>query len=272
MNSAENKAYVLSLTDDKCDPILGAKVQSHLKRLGLENPMLEGSADSKTSYYPDQAVREIMNGIYGGLDALGINMKDPSMSETPKRYAHMLVGELTKGLCYDLFPKCTVTPNGTTKHGWTRGGPGSSSPNLVLEGTPGAWEQNYTIGKYDEMVLVKGIQVMSLCEHHLQTIDGFAHIAYLPKDKLLGLSKFARVTEFFSRRPQVQERLTTQIAASLQMILETEDIAVVISAQHYCMKARGSMQQSSMTQTNYLGGRFRDNAALRTELLNAIAN
>lgn len=221
--------YVSSLTLDKCDPELGARVQEHLQRLGLENPL-------NGDYAPEQAVTAIRNGIELGLEYLGIDMKDPSTADTGKRYAKMMVGELTKGLNYDYFPKCTATPSGPLR----------------------------------DLVLVRRIEVMSLCEHHLQTIDGMAHIAYIPNESLLGLSKLARVTDFFCRRPQVQERLTAQIAAALKYVLGTEDVAVIVAAKHYCMKARGSNQHHSDTVTDSMSGKFFDNPMLRKEMFDAI--
>jgi GTP cyclohydrolase I len=119
---------------------------------------------------------------------------------------------------------------------------------------------------YDEMVLEKGIRVMSVCEHHFVTINGRAHVAYIPNQKVLGLSKLNRVVEYFARRPQVQERLTEQVYAALSLILDTEDVAVVIEAEHFCVKMRGVEDPDSTTVTSKLGGKFRD-PALRSEFL-----
>lgn len=221
--------FMESIDLDKCDPELGWKVHDHLVKLDLENPR-------SGTYDPQKAMAAIDAGMFDGLARLGINMKDPSMADTSKRYAKMLVGELTKGLNYDFFPKCTATPAGPLK----------------------------------DMVLVRNIEVMSLCEHHLQTIDGFAHIAYVPDQQLLGLSKLARVTDFFCRRPQVQERLTAQIAAALQYVLGCDDVGVIVNAKHYCMKARGSNQHHSDTQTDAMRGKFFTNHALRKEMFDAI--
>lgn len=221
--------FMESIDLDKVDPELGARVETHLQRQGLENPR-------SGTYNPVAAIEHLEIGVALGLTNLGLDLDDPSMQDTSRRYAKMLVGELTKGLNYDFFPKCTATPAGPLK----------------------------------DMVLVRNIEVMSLCEHHLQTIDGVAHIAYIPNRQLLGLSKLARVTDFFSRRPQVQERLTAQIAAALQYVLGSDDVAVVVSAKHYCMKARGSQQHNSDTQTDAMRGRFFTNDALRKEMFDAI--
>jgi GTP cyclohydrolase I len=115
----------------------------------------------------------------------------------------------------------------------------------------------------DEMVKVKDVKVVSTCEHHFVTIDGFAHVAYIPGNKIIGLSKINRIVRFFAQRPQVQERLTQQILVALQTLLETEDVAVFIDATHYCVKARGVMDTSSRTETSSMGGRFKTETDLR---------
>ena len=120
----------------------------------------------------------------------------------------------------------------------------------------------------DEMVLVKDIELYSLCEHHLAPFFGKAHVAYIPKDKIIGLSKINRVVRFFGQRPQVQERLTRQILVALQALLDTEDVAVSIDATHYCVKSRGVMDSNSRTSTTALGGCFEKNIHTRAEFLN----
>jgi GTP cyclohydrolase I len=119
----------------------------------------------------------------------------------------------------------------------------------------------------DEMVKVKNCSLQSTCEHHFVTIDGFATVAYLPKNKIIGLSKINRLVRFFAQRPQVQERLTQQVLVALQCLLETDDVAISINATHYCVKARGVMDASSLTQTTALGGAFKKNATTRAEFL-----
>ena len=120
----------------------------------------------------------------------------------------------------------------------------------------------------DEMVKIRDIDLTSTCEHHFVTIDGLAKVAYIPKDKIIGLSKINRVVRFFAQRPQVQERLTRQILVSLQALLETDDVAVSIDAAHYCVKSRGVMDTNSQTSTTALGGCFKKNAHTRAEFLN----
>jgi GTP cyclohydrolase I len=122
----------------------------------------------------------------------------------------------------------------------------------------------------NEMVMLKDITTISLCEHHFQTIAGRTHIAYIPGETLLGVSKLARITNFFMRRPQVQERLTAQIFYALQFILGTEDVAVQQESAHYCIRARGVMDPNSMMVTSKMGGRFMTNPSLRQEYLHAI--
>lgn len=217
----------------KTDPMLGNNVRKHLESLGLETVV--GIARKGTAH------EKLYNGIQGFMLNMGLDINDPSIQDTPERVAKMFVRELCYGLDYDNFPKCTATPNGQA-----------------------------SLGSVDEMVLVDSIQTISLCEHHFQTIAGVTHIAYVPGAKLLGLSKFARVTNFFARRPQVQERMTEQIYAALAYILETPDVAVQQVAVHHCMRSRGAMDPCSTTTTSKMGGKFMSVPALRQEFLNAI--
>jgi GTP cyclohydrolase I len=126
--------------------------------------------------------------------------------------------------------------------------------------------------KYDEMVIVKGIDFFSLCEHHLLPFYGKAHVAYIPKGKIVGLSKIPRVVEVFSRRLQVQERLTQQIADTLYETLEPDGVAVVIEARHLCMMMRGVEKQNSVATTSAMLGSFREDERTRNEFLKLIIN
>jgi GTP cyclohydrolase I len=108
------------------------------------------------------------------------------------------------------------------------------------------------------MVLIQDIQVLSVCEHHFQTIDGLATVAYIPNKKVIGLSKINRIVQFFSRRPQVQERLTMQIGKALQTVLQTQDVAVMMDAKHLCVSSRGVKDDSSNTITSFFGGKFQE--------------
>lgn len=166
--------------------------------------------------------------------SLGLDLNDDSLKDTPKRVAKMYCEEIFTGLNYDYFPKATTIENHMA---------------------------------YDEMVLVRNIEVNSMCEHHFLPFVGTASIAYIPKQKIIGLSKFNRIVDFFARRPQVQERLTEQVCAALQFILDTDDVAVVFSAKHFCVRLRGVKDTCSDTVTSKMCGRFRVNEALRLEFL-----
>ena len=217
----------MSFDSKKTDPELGRKVQEYLIKKGMHTPTIDNglSHDEKIA-----AVKKHFTGIMG---ALGLDLEDDSLMDTPNRVAKMYVNEVFWGLEPSNFPKCTVIEN---KMG------------------------------FNEMVVEKGITVSSNCEHHFVIIDGKATVAYIPSKKVLGLSKLNRVVEYFSRRPQIQERLTLQIAHALSCILETEDVAVVIDAVHYCVKSRGVEDVSSSTVTSYLGGRFKE-GIVRQEFL-----
>lgn len=222
----------MALTPEhKSDPELGKKIHELLKKKGIETP----TVNSKTS----AAIRtnRIKKHFTAIMNALGLDLTDDSLKDSPNRVAKMFIGELFWGLFPENFPKCTVIENKM---------------------------------KYDEMVIEKGVKVMSVCEHHFVTIHGKAHIAYIPNKKVLGLSKLNRVVEYFSRRPQVQERLTEQIFFALEYILDTGNIAVVIEAEHFCVKARGVEDPNTTTITSKLGGQFKLKESLRAEFMNLI--
>jgi GTP cyclohydrolase I len=123
---------------------------------------------------------------------------------------------------------------------------------------------------YDEMVIVKDIELFSLCEHHLLPFYGKCHVAYMPSGKIVGLSKIPRIVDVFAKRLQVQERLTTQIAQTLMDVLEPAGVAVVIEARHLCMMMRGVEKQNTVVTTSALYGVFRDNLSTREEFMNLI--
>lgn len=210
----------------KTDPVLGQKIHAHLLANGVETPLIDlGLSRSEKIAAIESAFTTIMN-------TLGLDLNDDSLTETPRRVAKMLVGETMWGLEYDAFPKCTTVQNKM---------------------------------KYDEMIVEKDIRVSSNCEHHFLPIVGFAHVAYIPEDKVLGLSKMPRVVEYFSKRPQIQERLTEQIFHALEAILGTSNIAVTIVADHMCVSQRGVEDQSANTTTSKLGGCFKSDPSVRAE-------
>lgn len=168
------------------------------------------------------------------LETLGMDLTNDSLRDSPARIARMYVNEIFRGLNTDNFPKITTIENEMS---------------------------------YDQMLVVRDIAVVSTCEHHFVTIDGKATIAYIPKDKVIGLSKINRIADFFARRPQVQERLTKQIADCLEDVLGTEDVAVHINAKHYCVISRGIEDHSSTTVTSDLRGAFKTDSRTRGEFL-----
>lgn len=203
-------------------------VRHALLERGLETPLLPHQ------YQRDEKYQQIKKSFTDIARTLGLDLNDDSLCETPHRIAKMYVDEMFSGLDYFNFPKITVIDN---KMG------------------------------VEEMVKVSDISVTSTCEHHFVTIDGSAKVAYIPKNKIIGLSKINRIVRFFAQRPQVQERLTQQVLVALQTLLETNDVAVTIDATHYCVKARGVMDSSSRTQTTALGGTFKAKHKTRAEFL-----
>src|SRR6266550_1808091 len=139
----------------------------------------------------------------------------------------------------------------------------SEDPESLLKGAL------FTVG-YDEMVIVKDVEMFSLCEHHLLPFFGQVHVAYVPKGKVMGLSKIPRLIELFSRRLQIQERLTTQIAETIQNVIEPQGVGVVIEARHLCMMMRGVEKQHSAAVTSAMLGAFRDCQQTREEFLSLI--
>jgi len=204
-------------------------VRDALIARGLETPMIETGLSPEQKY---DRIRDLMADV---VETLGLDLSDDSLAETPHRIAKMYVHEIFSGLDYQHFPKLSL-----------------------IENKMGA----------DEMVKIRNIDLTSTCEHHFVTIDGVAKVAYIPNDRIIGLSKINRIVRFFGQRPQVQERLTRQILVAMQTLLGTEDVAVSIDATHYCVKSRGVMDTNSQTSTTALGGCFKENIHTRAEFLN----
>lgn len=223
----------MSYNKTKCDPELGQRVHEHLVKMGVETPT------NPTNYDRKEKIDHIEAHFTHIMRILGLDLSDDSLIETPKRVAKMYVNEIFWGLDYEAFPKCTTVDNKM---------------------------------KYDEMVIERNVNVQSNCEHHFVVIDGLATVGYIPNQKVLGLSKINRIVEYFSKRPQIQERLTEQIYHALQYILETDNVAVVINAQHYCVKSRGVEDAGSSTVTSKLGGCFKVDPSVRAEFMNIVNN
>jgi GTP cyclohydrolase I len=167
---------------------------------------------------------------------LGLDLEDDSLKGTPMRVAKMYVQEVFSGLNPENKPKARL------------------------------FENKYN---YDQMLVEKDITFYSHCEHHFVPIYGKAHVAYFSSGNVIGLSKINRIVQYFSKRPQVQERLTVQIANELKSVLQTEDVAVVMDAFHMCVSSRGVNDTNSRTGTAYFGGKF-ENQEIKNEFLNYV--
>lgn len=200
----------------------------------VETPMLPTAFD-KTD---NEKIKNIQFYFAKIMEELGLDLTDDSLSGTPYRFAKMYVKELFYGLNPKNKPKLSVFEN---KYG------------------------------YQKMLVEQHITIDSSCEHHFLPITGHAHIAYVPKDKVVGLSKINRLVDYYAHRPQVQERLSLQILKELQSVLETEDVIVMISAKHLCVSSRGIKDKDSFTTTIEYGGCFEEDAK-REEFLNLVAN
>ena len=186
-----------------------------------QNPIREdafGISDKEKIAKIEESVKDI-------LQTLGMDLTDDSLQGTPKRVAKAFVNEIFMGLNPANMPKASTFKN------------------------------NYN---YGEMLVEKNIVVYSTCEHHLLPIIGRAHVAYISDGKVIGLSKMNRIVEYFSKRPQVQERLTMQIVQAMQEALGTEDVACVIDAKHLCVNSRGIKDIESSTVTSEFGGKFKE--------------
>jgi len=180
------------------------------------NPHASNLSDAEKIEHISSHFAEIMN-------LLGLDLRDDSLRGTPRRVAKMYVNEIFRGLNPANKPAITT------------------------------FENKY---QYRRLVVERNIPLQSTCEHHFQPIMGVAHVAYIPNGRVVGLSKLNRIVDFYARRPQVQERLTMQIAEELKRVLKTDDVAVYIDAKHMCVQARGVEHHGASTITAEYSGKF----------------
>ncbi|NNK18963.1 MAG: GTP cyclohydrolase I FolE [Maribacter sp.] len=186
---------------------------------GIETPMKANAFD-----FSDEEKKEHIAQLFAQImDVMGLDLNDDSLSGTPQRVAKMYIDEIFSGL----------NP--------------ANKPKVAL------FDNKY---RYNQMLVEKDITFYSNCEHHFVPIIGKAHVAYISSGKVIGLSKLNRIVQYYAKRPQVQERLTNQIAVELQTILKTEDVAVIIDAKHLCVSSRGIQDDTSATVTSFYGGSF----------------
>ncbi|MDC3195435.1 GTP cyclohydrolase I FolE [Flavobacteriaceae bacterium] len=197
---------------------------------GLKTPM-----KSTAFLISDQKKKEKIAKLFGKImDVMGLDLTDDSLKGTPERVAKMYIDEIFSGLNPNNKPKIALFDN---------------------------------IYQYNQMLVEKNITFYSNCEHHFVPIIGKAHIAYISSGKVIGLSKLNRIVQYYAKRPQVQERLTNQIAEDLKNTLQTDDVAVIIDAKHLCVSSRGIKDDTSATITSYYGGKFNTPTKIN-ELLN----
>lgn len=195
----------------------------------LENPILKeynGIEKKERELLIAKYIKKIMF-------VLNLDINNDSLKNTPNRISKMYNNEIFSGLDYRNFPKITFIEN---------------------------------IIKTNDMIVIRDIILMSTCEHHFITIHGKATIAYIPKNNIIGLSKINRIAQFYSKRPQIQERLTKQILLVLQVLLNTKDVAVIIHMDHFCVKARGVCDVNSTAITSSLQGLFKTSRSTRDQL------
>ena len=186
--------------------------------------------------YDQQAISSIAESVVSTLEAIGEDTKREGLEKTPKRVAKAMLF-LTQGYAQNA---ADILKSAVFKE------------------------------SYDEMILVKDIELYSLCEHHMIPFFGKAHVAYIPNGKIVGLSKIARVVDVFARRLQVQERLTIQIREAIETALDPQGVAVIIEATHLCMVMRGVQKQNSITTTSSMSGPFLEKTHTRAELFRLI--
>ena len=191
------------------------------KASSVETPLRADAFDTTD----EEKIAAIATHFKAIMEILGMDLRDDSLRGTPQRVAKMYVKELFQGLNPANMPSMTL------------------------------FENKF---QYNEMLVEKNINFYTNCEHHFVPFFGKAHVAYISSGKVIGLSKLNRLVEYFSKRPQVQERLTMQIGKALQTVLQTQDVAVMMDAKHLCVSSRGVKDDSSNTITSFFGGKFQE--------------
>ncbi|MEZ4987043.1 MAG: GTP cyclohydrolase I FolE [Saprospiraceae bacterium] len=211
----------------------GAAITTKPRHKDIRTPLVPDAFDRSD----DEKMAIIAHHFHAIMETLGLDMEDDSLQDTPKRVAKMFVKEIFYGLDPANMPKISLFEN---RYG------------------------------YGQMLVERDIKLHSFCEHHFLPIYGKAHVAYIAGDQVIGLSKLNRIVDYYARRPQVQERLTIQIAEALKKSLKTEHVAVFIEASHMCVQARGVKHEESLTTTAEYSGRFLEDVQLRNEFLQTI--
>ncbi|MEG0189142.1 GTP cyclohydrolase I FolE [Algoriella sp.] len=213
-----------------CDKHLHDEIGDDHMSANLETPLRDDAFELSA----DEKVEMIEADFRHIMETLGLDLTDDSLKGTPKRVAKMFVKEIFGGLLPERKPGMST------------------------------FENKYN---YNQMLVEKDIVVYSTCEHHFLPIVGRAHVGYISKGKVIGLSKMNRIVEYYAKRPQVQERLTMQIVKAMQDALGTDDVACIIDAKHLCVNSRGIKDIESSTVTAEYGGAFKDNEQLRKEFI-----
>lgn len=207
-------------TNETLDVLIDEMGDNHIST-STDTPLRKGAFEQSDA----EKINAIEHHFEAIMEILGLDLTDDSLSGTPHRVAKMYVKEIFQGL----------NP--------------ANKPKVAL------FDNKY---RYNEMLVEKNISFYSNCEHHFVPIIGRAHVAYISNGKVIGLSKLNRLVEYYAKRPQVQERLTMQIAKELQQVLHTENVAVVIDAKHLCVASRGVEDDTSSTVTAFYGGTFQN--------------
>lgn len=216
-----------------CDKHLHDEIGDDHLSSNLETPLRDDAFELSV----EEKVQMIEADFRHIMETLGLDLTDDSLKGTPKRVAKMFVKEIFGGLLPERKPGMSTFDN------------------------------KYN---YNQMLVEKDIVVYSTCEHHFLPIVGRAHVGYISKGKVIGLSKMNRIVEYYAKRPQVQERLTMQVVKAMQEALGTDDVACIIDAKHLCVNSRGIKDIESSTVTAEFGGAFKDDEQLRKEFISYI--